>query len=413
MAYTPDGGEAGEERFGDATSRIRIIYKRSAQAGEPLRANGAARDRWALVGGASLDPASFFAIIQTRRHDDALALERPSPIGSWLGGPETMPLVSVTIAAYNNAAFLPETLDSIFAQTCSELEVIVVDDASHDDTTQRLEPYRGRILYQRSPENRGAAAAWNQALRRARGEFVALSAADDPWRPNRLARQLEVFHAHPEVGLVYGRMVSVDEERLPLRRRRRADRPLPKGWVFPDLFLRENFVSPTALIRREAIERVGLLDEEFRVAQDYEWYLRIAAAYPFGCVDAVLVEYRKHPGSVTTGKRHRAFPYQRKAIEKMWRLYPELIAREMYDRRRLHQYLKEARYYLRHGESRRARACLREALALRPARPDLLWHYARSFLPRSRTSAGADRSTRECAGRGVATPKERGAGGHA
>jgi glycosyltransferase involved in cell wall biosynthesis len=292
-----------------------------------------------------------------------------------------MPRVSAVIAAYNNAAYLPETLDSILAQTVGDLEVVVVDDASSDDTPDRTAPYAGRIVYHRLSRNRGSAAAWNEAIRRSTGAFVALAAADDPWLPDRLERQLAVFGARPECGLVYGRMVSVDEARRPLRRRSGERPPLPEGWVFRELFMQENFISPTALVRREVIDRVGLLDEEFRVAQDYEWYLRIAAVCPVGCVDAVLVEYRKHAGSVTTGKRHRAFPYQRKAIEKIRRLHPDLVDRRLYDARRLLQYRKEARYYLRHGDPERARACLREALALGLARPGTLWRYLGSYVP--------------------------------
>src|SRR5260370_15598088 len=111
-------------------------------------------------------------------------------------------LVSVVIATHNYGHFLGESLDSVLAQTWSDLEVIVVDDGSTDQTravvADRLDP-RVRYVYQ---EQRGPAAALNRGLIMATGGYLAVLGADDVWLPNKLVRQLDMFQTHPDVGLV-------------------------------------------------------------------------------------------------------------------------------------------------------------------------------------------------------------------
>ncbi|MEK7448392.1 MAG: glycosyltransferase [Planctomycetota bacterium] len=307
--------------------------------------------------------------------------------------------VSITIAAYNNAQYLPETLDSIFNQTYKNFEVIIVDDASTDNTTEVLKVYRDRIKYHRFDVNQGSASAWNEAIRQATGEYIALAAADDVWMPDKLELQMALFEQQPHLGLVYGRIISVDEagQSLPkhLRQRRISlrlnwDKQYPIGPVFTELFMRSNFVpASTALIKKKAIEQTGWLDESLRLCQDYDFYLRIAHDFEFGFVDKVLVKYRRHPGSVSTGKRHRAFDYQRQVIDKMWRLFGsetlkvsdgKPITKILYRRRLAQQYAKEGRYYLRHGNKQLARESLARSLKYQPFRFGTLVKYLLTYL---------------------------------
>jgi glycosyltransferase involved in cell wall biosynthesis len=99
------------------------------------------------------------------------------------------PTVSVVICAYNAAPFIAETLDSLFAQTFSDFEVIIVNDGSTDETATVLQPYLSRIIYYEQP-NQGPAAARNAALRLARGEFISVLDSDDLWMPNYLEKMV-------------------------------------------------------------------------------------------------------------------------------------------------------------------------------------------------------------------------------
>jgi glycosyltransferase involved in cell wall biosynthesis len=112
------------------------------------------------------------------------------------------PLVSVVIAAYNGAQYLPEAIDSALAQTYPKVEVIVVDDGSTDSTAEVVGAYGARVryLYQ---QNAGTAAARNTGIQSAQGELIALLDQDDRWLPEKLARQVPLFFDEPRVGLVH------------------------------------------------------------------------------------------------------------------------------------------------------------------------------------------------------------------
>ncbi len=114
------------------------------------------------------------------------------------------PSVSVIIPSYNTARFITETLDSVFAQTFTDYEVIVVNDGSPDTPQLEivLKPYFDRIVYLKQ-ENRGLAGARNTGIRRARGAFLAFLDSDDMWLPEFLAEQVQIFHKNPAVDLVY------------------------------------------------------------------------------------------------------------------------------------------------------------------------------------------------------------------
>src|ERR1700687_3102605 len=112
--------------------------------------------------------------------------------------------VSVIIPSYNNAAFIAETLESVFAQTFKDYEVIVVNDGSPDtpQLERALGPYLNRIVYFEQ-ENKGPAGARNAGIRQARGAFLAFLDSDDMWLPNFLAEQMKFFETDPSLDLVY------------------------------------------------------------------------------------------------------------------------------------------------------------------------------------------------------------------
>jgi hypothetical protein len=186
--------------------------------------------------------------------------------------------VSVITPAWNAAAFLAETLDSVLGQTFTDWEMLVVDDGSSDETPQIVSSYvqrdaRIRLLRQ---ANAGPSAARNHAMREARGRFFACLDSDDRWAPSFLAAQLEVFERHPDTGLVTANGYFLGGPFAG-----RPTRPLGAGYpILPltDLIANESAVFIMTVFRREVFETIGGFDERQWRSEDYDFWLRAATA---------------------------------------------------------------------------------------------------------------------------------------
>ncbi len=200
------------------------------------------------------------------------------------------PVVSVVIPTYNHAAYVLETLDSVFAQTFADFEVIVVNDGSPDDTAARLRPLAeaGRIRYFEQP-NAGQAAARNRGLAEARGEFIAFLDDDDVWPPDKLAWQVAVLRDEPGVDVVYGQRLEMGGG--PTHPGDHA----PEGEVFAAFVSQGWIQSPgQVLIRRSALERTGGFDPAIWGTDDWDLWLRLArgSQFRYGARPALI--YRRH-----------------------------------------------------------------------------------------------------------------------
>src|SRR5918997_4295948 len=126
-----------------------------------------------------------------------------------------MTAVTAAITTYNRARFLPGALESAFAQTYRDYEVLVVDDGSTDDTERVLAPYVDRIRVIRQ-ENQGRSGARNTAVREAAGRYLSFLDSDDRWLPDKLERHVPVLERDPRVGMVHGHVDLIDESDRPL-----------------------------------------------------------------------------------------------------------------------------------------------------------------------------------------------------
>ncbi len=212
------------------------------------------------------------------------------------------PLVSVITATYNMGRYVAGTLDSVLAQTHPAVEAIVVDDGSTDDTPEVLARYaddpRVKVVRQK---NAGQTVAKNRGLREATGAFVGFCDADDLWRPDKLARQLPSFE-DPRVGVVYGNFQFIDGEGRPIE----TYRPSTFSGRITGELLVDNFIHfPTALVRREIIERMGGFDESLSMGIDFDLWLRISVDHDFLYLSDILVDYRIWEGQMShrTGER--------------------------------------------------------------------------------------------------------------
>jgi cellulose synthase/poly-beta-1,6-N-acetylglucosamine synthase-like glycosyltransferase len=190
--------------------------------------------------------------------------------------PASSVLVSVIIPAYLAGDYIAQTLNSVFAQTFTNFEVLLVNDGSPDaDRLERvLEPYRGRIRYLKQ-ENRGPSAARNTAIRQARGKYLAFLDSDDFWLPHHLACQLELLERNPELKLVYADSVLLMDG-SPIGRAFEISAP-QSGPVTFEALVRESCTintSSTVAVRQTVVE-AGAFDETMHRCEDLDLWLRM------------------------------------------------------------------------------------------------------------------------------------------
>ncbi|MCU0523780.1 MAG: glycosyltransferase [Elainella sp. Prado103] len=207
-----------------------------------------------------------------------------------------MPIISVIVPAYNAEATLLTTLQSVQQQTFSDFELIVINDGSTDRTLEILQAFDDRRLKFFSVKNGGPAWARNHGLAAATGEFIAPLDADDQWTPEKLELQLAALQQHPEAGVAYSWTCNIKDGQVISR-----VEPTYNGEVYADLLM-GNFLSngSNPLIRRQAIEVVGEFDCNFPLVCDWDYWLRLAAQYPFVLVPQHQILYRLSNQSLTT-----------------------------------------------------------------------------------------------------------------
>ena len=209
------------------------------------------------------------------------------------------PLVSVIIPTYNRASLIEKSVKSVYSQTYSNIELIVVDDGSEDDTERILSSYidKNGLVFHKHKENRGAPAARNTGGNLAHGEFLAFLDSDDKWDPRKLEKQVQIFNtSSPDVALVYTGIKKINEKGDFLGNKI----PVMKGYIFNDLLI-DNCIGSTsvAMIRRDAFLSVGGFDEKFPARQDLDLWLRIARDYAVDYIAEPLVEYLVHSDRIS------------------------------------------------------------------------------------------------------------------
>jgi glycosyltransferase involved in cell wall biosynthesis len=201
------------------------------------------------------------------------------------------PRVSVVLPTRDRCTMLARAIDSVLAQTFDDLELIVVDDGSTDETPTLLATIDDpRLVCIRLDVSGGAAAARNVGVRRARGELVGFQDSDDVWLPEKLAMQVAVLEAHaPAVGAVGGRWVAGDGEGAKVF----AAPALEAGGDYEaELLDGHSLITPVWVIRRELLHQLGLFDERMPCLEDWDLMLRLSLQTALRAVAApVLVKY--------------------------------------------------------------------------------------------------------------------------
>jgi glycosyltransferase involved in cell wall biosynthesis len=277
------------------------------------------------------------------------------------------PAVSVIVPAYNAARFIADALESVFAQTFGDFEIVVVNDGSPDTPAleRALAPCRDRLTYV-AQENGGPSRARNAAARAARGRYLALLDADDVWEPDYLASQVAALEADPSADAVYANGVIFGDGADAGREMMDAF-PSGDGEVtFERVLTGECTVLICAVVRRAAFERVGGFDDDLRAAEDFDLWLRVLkSGGRILCNRRRLMRYRRSAGSNSssqermyagalavfekTAARDDLSAGERRAVERERARYRAMLRRA------------EGKRALAHGDTTAARGALAEA----------------------------------------------------
>jgi len=212
---------------------------------------------------------------------------------------ENIPSVSVIIPTHNRANLVDRAIKSVLSQTFEDFEIIVVDDASSDDTEQAIKRFKDRrIRYVRHHENMGAPATRNTGIRMARGDYIGLLDDDDEWVATKLEKQVNRFkESSGGTGVVYSGFEVIDQNGRIVQT------------MFPEFrgnlcmrLLERNMIggSSIPLIKSECFNDVELFDVELKSCQDWDIWLRISKQYEFDFVPEVLVKIYDHGNQIST-----------------------------------------------------------------------------------------------------------------
>jgi len=203
-----------------------------------------------------------------------------------------IPLVSVVIPTYNHAKYVTKAVESVLIQTYPNIEIIVVDDGSTDNTTEVLRPYLAKIQYIYK-QNGGTSSALNCGINQATGKYICWLSADDMFMPEKTAKQVFLMEHDGPFGFSYTSFTFVDA--------------VGKAGDVINSFYYENkkdmvlklmegcFINgSTVMMQKSALEKTGGFDETLPTAHDYDMWFRLLRNYPCGFLDEQLLKYRWH-----------------------------------------------------------------------------------------------------------------------
>jgi glycosyltransferase involved in cell wall biosynthesis len=205
----------------------------------------------------------------------------------------TYPLVSIVTPAYNQAEYLAETIESVLAQDYPNLEYIVLDDGSSDETPAVLQRYNGRIQHDRH-SNMGQARTLNKGWQRARGTYLGYLSSDDLLYPSAVRQLVALLESDSSIVCVFPDANLIDD------RSRVTKKNVCRPFDLDEIVVRQEcYIGPGALFRRSAFEIVGGWRAELKLAPDREFWIRIASQGRVEMLPSVLAGYRLHPQSIS------------------------------------------------------------------------------------------------------------------
>jgi glycosyltransferase involved in cell wall biosynthesis len=219
------------------------------------------------------------------------------------------PKVSVIMNCLNGEKYVRTAIESVYAQSYANWEIIFLDNASTDGTPAIARSFDAKLRYFRNESIVPLGEARNQALKQASGEFIAFLDCDDLWFPHKLEKQIPLFSGRPKVGLVFSdtelRFQATGVVTTYFRNHRYKP---PRGWIFPALLKHYSIPMPTAVIRVEALRSMDQwFDDRYQVCDDFDFFMRLTYDWECDYLDATLASCLIH-GEAVTFRMHQYGP---------------------------------------------------------------------------------------------------------
>jgi glycosyltransferase involved in cell wall biosynthesis len=270
---------------------------------------------------------------------------------------QAAPHVSVLLPTFNRLEYMPKAIDSVFAQTFTDWELIIADDGSSGEALAYLrriaETPRVRLIRFRHTGN--PAYLRNAAAAAALGEYVAFLDSDDLWAPVKLERQLASLRAHRSRRWSYTKFVLIDPSGQPTQwMRRTGGWPTPDGWILDRLARVETVISlPSVIVERSLLREVGGFDETLLGSEDIDLWLRLAVESEVDALAEPLTLVHRHDQHFSA-RCPDVFLYAAMATEKAMRAKGMGHLRPVFQRERARIAVQLARWYAASGDRRRA-----------------------------------------------------------
>ncbi len=234
--------------------------------------------------------------------------------------------VSIVICSYNRATYISRALDSILSQSYRDFEIIIIDDASTDNTEDIVKLYIGRdsrIKYFKNPENLGIARSRRKGILMSQGKYIAMLDSDDHWLGSeKLAKQMLVLEADKGIGLIGTGIVCIDE----------SDQDLKKDIYETDdekirekILAKNQFAQSSVVFRKDAYLATSGYLEKLVVCEDLDLWLAIGQKYKFANLAEPLVAYRLHSGGISKSRKREIARVTDNLIDKYKKNYPNYL----------------------------------------------------------------------------------------
>jgi glycosyltransferase involved in cell wall biosynthesis len=214
------------------------------------------------------------------------------------------PLVSVIMPTYNHAKFIGKAIDSVLNQTYKNLELIVIDNYSEDDTEKIVDSYEDNRITCLKFRNTGIiAASRNHGIKHSNGEYIAFLDSDDLWVPEKLEKQIKLFQISNETAMVYTRYKTIKDGTIS-NNIFPEDGRYKSGNIFESLYLRSFVACSSVMVKRSVLDQVGLFstDPDLIAIEDTDLWLKIALKNTIKCTnDLPLLLYRIQPQGISYG----------------------------------------------------------------------------------------------------------------
>ena len=257
--------------------------------------------------------------------------------------------ISVIVITYNRSNLLRETIDSILDQTFKDFELIIIDNYSVDNTEKVVKSYNDkRIKYFKNKNNGVIAVNRNFAIKKSKGEFIAICDDDDLWMPEKLEKQLKEFEKDKQIGVVCTNGFFFGD-----RKKRKISKLKDRYLSFNKLLKKNIIICCSVLIKRDVISNIGIFDEsqKFFTGEDYELWLRISKKYKIRYIDKSLIKYRIHGNNLS--KKHL---FGEKVLKVDDEIYKGLLSKKIIDNKTYDNLIKKLNYrnsvlrLINHGE---------------------------------------------------------------